>query len=247
LLRYDLKTLADRVEPAAFDEYRKTVSALYRSSSYSMSVGPLIVPRSPTWLFVAAAVWALALAGAMFLVQRYQPYLRSPSVPYDPRRAGRRGLLLLVGTGVFVTPFYALASLKSSWNAFGAIAWTVRTNPDSAAYDSRWAAALGTTLLFQILVIVVGFYMAYLFLRQRRSFPLLFVAFNGVSALALLLLSMLMPRASAKPSIVAVVSAIVWAVYGLRSRRMKATFLPAELVEEPISSNGSEAESNDEP
>ncbi len=236
-LDYDLTTRADRVEPSKFEEYRKASAELYRVAGYSLTIRPPIAPRSPVWLFVGAGAWGVFLLGAMALLLRYRPYLRLSAVPYQPMRAGRGGPLVLVGIGVFLTPLVVAYSLFKGAKVFGAVSWSLLTDPASRTYDANWAPALAFALFYQVLVIVAGPVVAFLFWRRHRSFPLSSVALNGASAVFLVLEAWFRPAALAAKSsalspATAVAVCVAWIAYLLRSRRVKATFLAAEVAPE---------------
>jgi len=236
LLGYDLRTLADRVEPARFDAYRKATNELYLEASYGIAIRPRVTvpPKGPTWLFVVTALWAVLLAGAMVLVLRYKPYLRQASVPFDPARAGLGGWLALVSISVFLTPIGAAFLIAKGAFLLGASNWATLTNPESSAYNAYWAPFLAGTLLFRVFLVVVGSVLASLFLRRHRSFPWLFVVLASGIALVSVIKIVTSPFAPAtektEDSVQGIVYCVLWSAYMLRSRRVKATFLGRELA-----------------
>ncbi len=233
-LDYKLATRAERVEPAAFNAYRETLSKLERVSQFVITLKPPVSPEAPGGLLAWLAVWAAVLVSALVFVHRFQPYLALGSVPFVPRLRGRRGWLALAGLNVMVLPAFALAILLRTV-AIYAPEWL---SHDSLLYRTLarpvFARHLGFVTFYVVFLLVVGTYGAYLFWARRRSFPLLFASLMGANSLVSVAYAAIVPafssQSGSKPDIgVKDFVGFLWVAYALRSRRMKATFLPEPI------------------
>jgi hypothetical protein len=235
-LIYDLSTREARVEPTAFEAYRETLSKLARESSFVITLTPSAPPHFPTWTAVLLTAWTPLLVGALVYVHRYQPYMKLPSVPFVPRLRGLRGWLVLVGINVTITPLSALGSLMSVAKTYRSLSM----GPDAAGHRAialaKYAENAAIFACFAVFLLIVGTYTAYLYLARRRSFPLLFAIVMGMNTVFALGLFAFTPAAATEhPGVpgrgVSDFSPILWVAYAMRSKRMKATFLP-EPVED---------------
>jgi hypothetical protein len=227
---FAIRTPEVRVEELS--EYRDAVSKAISAMDLVIVKGkdpPDLGKWPPLWLTLVCGGWAVALLGAVRVVNRRQPYLERSRIDWVPQYAGRKGWLALLGFGVSMTPLRLIVDTARLVPVLSA------TNLAALSLDESrkgMVPVLVFELVADIALVVVAFFVAYLYWAKRRTFPLMFVVMGVVSVTVTVLDQVLSSQWSqddkmAFPStFVSVVVAIMWMIYVLNSERVKATFLP---------------------
>jgi hypothetical protein len=160
----------------------------------------------------------------------------APAVPPGAGPAGLSGWLVLVGLGLFVTPFrLAIFLLQTFPPIFRDGTWGTLTTPGSAPYHPLWAPLLLVEMAINFIFIVMSIYLLFLFFRKSARFPKLYVMFL-LSNLAFLLadafaVTIVLPDQpfmdpnTAGEFVRSVVSVSIWVPYLFLSKRVKNTFV----------------------
>lgn len=242
-LHYEYEALADAVPAYDYGRYRRDVRRVLDSLGFDLtrpvSVAP--APRSAlqnvSWPVVATALLLLGISG-FAAVRLYNWRFAAPPVlppASDAHLNGLGGWLILVGFGTVVRPIVILTMLLTTNNVvFKADVWTALTAPGSST--SPW---LGPFLIVELLVNVALFAFSVLalvcFFRKKRILPPLMVALLS-GTVVFLGADLAVARALVEPAALeaektgadlgrAVIGAIIWIPYFLRSRRVRATFV----------------------
>jgi Protein of unknown function (DUF2569) len=160
----------------------------------------------------------------------------------DHELEGLRGWLVLVGIGLFIGPFYWLYAICQDVTLFNNGTVQFLSDPSSSAYIGGYSGLLKFELVGQIVLLAADILLINLFFRRRHEFPRSYVAFllailifatidYGLVAFALAhsaqgLQKTLDETMSGQSSQIgrAVVAAVVWGSYMVKSKRVKATF-----------------------
>lgn len=186
------------------------------------------------WLVVMAFaamsfVLTATIAAAFFF---YRP--KAPPADVEPADASLQGIggwLAFAGIGILITPLFMLWNVIQTFPAFELSTWTALTSKTSDTYHALWAPVLLGELFCHIAMLNVSVVLVVLFLMKRRAFPRLFIASRIGWVLFLLIDSFL---ASSLPDIGPMVnprlagtvcSTVIWVLYFLNSRRVRATFV----------------------
>jgi transglutaminase-like putative cysteine protease len=248
-LSYEYETLTDHVMPAAATSHIKNMARaldllVYRvtppgGKTTQTSGGPI------NWSVLFAALFATVIACfAAVRVSRAQ--LATVGAPTDPATsvpmpgalrydepAGLGGWLVLVGLGVTLTPFRIMATLIQTLPSYGAATWAAYTTPGTSSYHPAWAPILMFELIGNIAMLVFTVFLAWLFYRRRRQFPVVFtwtVLLSWLIVAADHLASGLVPLADPEPTnwsreLMRLLVALIWVAYMRRSRRVRNTFV----------------------
>jgi hypothetical protein len=231
-LDYDFVAKKDRVEPKSFEAYRKA----RREADDALSL--VLYNRDPRklptmmWLWPTIALTLLASLGAVFVVQRYQPYLRRPRVAWRPMLKQHSLLTSLLAVGVTAAPVFLAKAAFTELGLFTPSTWARLTEPDSPAFKPYYAPLLSASLVIAIALTIGHLYVAYLFWVRSRTFPLAFVVLIALGQLSWIVsvatLQSLgtLTSATTAATVVGVVVRAAWIFYVLRSERIKAMFLP---------------------
>jgi len=147
-LHYDFTTKTDIVQAADLGGYRDATAALSVEASFHISKQPPRLPPAltggPAFSLTAAlaivVVWTLAMVGGAFWLQRKQPWLQRPNIPYTPSLVGRKGWLALLALPVSIAPIrLVLDSFRLFEGVLDRDTWNGLTNPASAVYSAAWA------------------------------------------------------------------------------------------------------------
>lgn len=148
---------------------------------------------------------------------------------------GLGGWLWLVAIGIVFAPIQILMLLGGAWDIFSNGTWEALTTPGSSSYNAMWAPVIVGEIAFNIALILVWVYIAFLFFGKHRWFPkfyigMLLFAVVFIPLDALIVQSMipgapLFDDESGKQFVRAIVGALIWIPYMLVSKRVKATFV----------------------
>jgi hypothetical protein len=224
-----------RVDEGDLAEYRAAVDKLSNALFVAIVQTRELTAAeklAPWWIGLATTAWALGIVVSLAFVYRRKPYLKRASIRWSPELAGRRGWLGLLGAGATLAPVVYAYRLETLLPVFSATNWAPLTRVDDPAYRALRAPVLLGVLLFAVLMLLVTAFVAFLFWKKHRSFPLLFLfvivmGFVGVLAEYALLDAFPTNESDHSPStVLSVVSSVLWSIYVLYSERVKATFLP---------------------
>jgi hypothetical protein len=197
------------------------------------------------WLMlVVTGFWTITVtAGCLWLWFAGRPDpSRPPLLPLEPQLQGLQGWLILVAIGLCVAPFTRLIAVGANWDGFFTMAsWEAITNPQSKAYHPFFAPLLIFELLANIFLLALNGLALALFFGRRRLFPKIYIALlccnASIVALDEVWGAMVTTAAtqvtpaeadgmtSSRDLFRAVLTALIWSAYTLKSRRVKSTFL----------------------
>jgi hypothetical protein len=163
----------------------------------------------------------------------------------EPKGLG--GWLILVGIGLFITPFFIMASLLVDYvPIFTEGYWEIMTTPGSEGYHPLWAPVLTFEIIGNTFFILFGIALVILFFTKSPRFPkllivfyasnLLFIAFDLVWASGIPAVSAMDNFDSIKELVQAIVKCAIWIPYMLVSKRVKNTFVRprSQMTQVPI-------------
>jgi len=193
---------------------------------------PAVVHPMGEWfkLVVFQALPMLLLARILFFRRADQE---------DPK--GLSGWLILPLLGLILSPlwmgFYLVRDLLP---AFSTEAWKVLTRPGTPAYDPLWAPLLIFEAVASVALLLFTLVLLFLFVKKSRRTPKLFIAWL-LSLVGLRIADQLLgsriPVIAQHPDpqglkelAQAILAALIWIPYFMRSKRVKNTFV------EPVSS-----------
>jgi hypothetical protein len=148
---------------------------------------------------------------------------------------GLGGWLVLVGIGVILSPLIIIATVFPAYSQmFSNGSWDALTTPGSAAYSSLWAPLIVGEITINVGLVVAWVFAAVLFFSKKAGFPklyigivlfsLAFIIFDAVAIKSVLPDEPIFNSETAKQIARALVSALIWIPYMLRSKRVSATF-----------------------
>ena len=153
------------------------------------------------------------------------------------KAAGPRGIggwLVLMAIGLVVQPFRLLGFLAQGLKTLEGDTWRRLTTPSSPAYHPAWGAVIVVELLANVAFLAGACVLLYLFFTKRALFPKVAVGFLAASAIfqvaELAVGYALLGNAAATgkdigPMMLVVLSAVIWTLYLLQSRRVANTFV----------------------
>ncbi len=146
------------------------------------------------------------------------------------------GWLALVGIGVFLAPVAIL--YNTGVNIYSILpegVWEALTHPLSKAYVSGFESVFYIQTIINAFLFIASIYLITLYWTASRKFTRWYIGFTIASCLAIFLdyvfyLEMFPKVAANDPNagkglIGSCISGVVWILYMLRSRRVKATFV----------------------
>lgn len=159
-----------------------------------------------------------------------------PILAANPELQGLGGWLILICIGLCLAPFIRSATLYHGWHGyFSQQVWQVVAMPQGEKYHPLYAPLLMLELLGNIFLLGLNLLALVLFFGKRRAFPNVFIALALCNALFLILDNAgcaLIPYLKSGDAgkahtnaMRAVTYAIIWSLYMVKSRRVKATFV----------------------
>jgi uncharacterized protein DUF2569 len=143
--------------------------------------------------------------------------------------------------GLVLTPIVLLKGLVELLPVLDPEIWQQLTEPGSDAYHPLWATVVIYELLANVGFLVFTLWLGFLFVRKSSRAPSVFITWLAIN-LAIQLIDLLLIAqipaiagesvASVGEIVRAVIQAIIWIPYFLRSERVRNTFTvsaPAEL------------------
>ncbi|HTX22661.1 MAG TPA: DUF3857 domain-containing protein [Candidatus Aquilonibacter sp.] len=194
------------------------------------------------WLMVVIAIFGTGAMAAACLWYWRRTIARSGSCPpvlpsvEGHQLQGLGGWLILIAIGLCVSPFIRILTISQNWEGyFSNQVWQTVAMPQGESYDPLYGPLLIFELLGNIFMFGLNLLLLCLFFSKRRPFPKLFIALIFGQATFLILDDVgcaLIPSLHSDATvrdhtdaIRATIYAIVWTLYIVRSRRVKATFI----------------------
>jgi transglutaminase-like putative cysteine protease len=192
------------------------------------------------WLMVVIAFFgagAMTAAGVWYWRHMNASLKTAPPLLIENRQLqGLGGWLILVGFGLCLAPFVRIFTIGQSWEGFFSIqVWQTVAMPQGESYHPFNGPLLIFELLGNIFFFGLNLLVLCLFFTKRRAFPGLYIGFILCHAAFVILddvgcalIPSLRSSASGKihtEAIYATFDAIIWCLYMVKSRRVKATFV----------------------
>ncbi|WP_395373417.1 DUF2569 domain-containing protein [Marinicella sp. W31] len=149
---------------------------------------------------------------------------------------GLGGWLILVGFGIVISPFLILYTFAPAYySIFTSGAFEFLTTPGTQAYSPLWGPLIIGETVFNGLMVIASFYLAYLFFTKHYLFPRVFIVLTLATAIFIPLDAwvasfvitdepMFDPE-TLKQFSRSLIGVFVWIPYMLVSERVKATFV----------------------
>lgn len=234
-LHYTFESRRDSVRPEKALEHVEALDRIYETTSYSvqMPVQATEPGWRPNWTVLIFAVMSLLVATVVSTaLYFYRPKAAASPAELDAAAPhGIGGWLILVAIGIVLRPVGFLFTLIGSVSTYELSAWSDLTQPASPNHHPLWAPVLLGGLFGNIFFAVFSVLLVVLFFQKRRTFPMLFVVARGAEyafqALNMLALKYVpeAEHASVAGAVGALIGALLWILYFLRSRRVRATFV----------------------
>jgi transglutaminase-like putative cysteine protease len=159
----------------------------------------------------------------------------SAALPEDSHLRGLGGWLIVVGFGLCYGLVWRPIDLLQNWEGFfSTLGWQAVAIPGGEKYHPLYGPLLIFEVLCNTLMIGLNVLAVCLFFARRKAFPRIYIALLVVNAAFLLTDEILGARipvtetsdnSSATDVFRAIVQALIWCSYALKSRRVKVTFV----------------------
>lgn len=158
------------------------------------------------------------------------------SLANNERLSGLGGWLILVGIGLFVAPTRWLIFVVQTYPPiFRDGNWELVTTPGTESYHQLWAPLLIGEIVGNILFIVAGIFLIFLFFQRSRRFPSLYIAMMVANLMFIIadawLLTFILPNEpmfdsdTVREAGRSAGALLVWGPYMSVSERVKNTFV----------------------
>ncbi|OJI07304.1 hypothetical protein BK005_01915 [bacterium CG10_37_50] len=154
---------------------------------------------------------------------------------------GLNGWLAVVGLALFISVGFSIYGIAESVSLFTSGAVEYVSNPTSDVYIPGYAGLLKFELILDMLFLLAGFYLIYLYFKRNKLFPKYYILFLVSGAIYMIIDYLIFTSfnfpfevreemnqlISEQGSEVArtVIGAIIWGTYMVKSKRVKATFI----------------------
>jgi len=154
---------------------------------------------------------------------------------------GLGGWLVLVILGLFASVLFQVYGVYESVTMFTDGTVEFLSNPSSEVYIPGYGGLLKFEFIAEIVFLVAGIYLIYLFFKKSRKFPKYYVPFLIISVIYVILDYALLSSFSVSGEVQqvindtlseqsgeigrAVIGALIWGSYMKKSKRVKATFV----------------------
>lgn len=237
-LDYDYESKVDSLEATHVAKHIKDVEQAWDTTSYYVQFPH---PDAPTdnggvnWIITTIGfLWTVLVFAAAVFAYRYRPAVTEPPPLVEPRLVGIGGWLILVMIGLLVRPLLLGFTIWQNVDAYAPATWHELTAQTGATYHALWAPVLILELLSNIGLLGLSILVMILFFQQRRTFPVFYitllvgsavvVSLNFVAVQWLPLEDLASSEHDRKEVVRTVTYAVIWSLYALKSRRVKATF-----------------------
>jgi transglutaminase-like putative cysteine protease len=237
-LDYDYKSKRDSLAATQVAKHIKDVNQARDTTSYYLQFPHPGAPAEKggiNWIVTTIGLlWTVLVFAAAVFAYRHRPTVTEPPPLVEPRLAGIGGWLILVMIGLLVRPLLLGFTIWQNADAYAPTTWHELTTPTGANYHALWAPVLIIELLANIGMLGLSILVIILFFQQRRTFPAFYITLLVGSAVLVVLDSVVIQWlpiedfASSEQDLREVVRtvtyAVIWSLYALKSRRVKATF-----------------------
>lgn len=221
----------DHVKPEKASEYNDNVTKLKNEWSGGINNGSESNDSINWPVLVLTLLLTIICSVACFKVYFYK-LKKKVDVPADPQYQGIRGWLIIPAISLSITPLIAIKQIVESFPiAYSMNTWSLLSNASIAGYHPLKATYLLTILYVMIAECILSALLLFLFFKKKRIFPLLFISYIWVDIILVLFMEranqalLNEPLSSLPQSIGMIIGSIIWTVYFLKSKRVKATFI----------------------
>jgi len=239
VLDYLYESLDEHVNPEDIQAYSKNVRAVQNLADFRIQM-PNPARKFGEFRFDAGDInWpiviivVLAFAGSGFLSYKYL-YRYDPPFPppdhVDTRLEGLNGWLIFPGIAIIASPVRILIETSDIWYLLSAWQWSIVADQ----LETGLLATMVVELICNIALIVIALFLIVMFFTRRHTFPRFFIAYfvfslavTGGDLLTLHLLSypgVEVDAADLGELARLAIYTVIWTLYFMRSRRVKATF-----------------------
>ena len=258
VLDYVYQSLSDHVKPQHIQSHKNNIREALEISYFQMQMpDPALAlgkysfdPNDINWPMVILIL--LALTVTSFLSFKYiyfydPPYQASEQI--DRKLEGISGWLVLPALSLIFNPVKIAAESSDGWYVFSATQWSIVGD----ATGTGMLITIAFEMVTNVAMFVMGLFLIVMFFTRRRSFPRLFIMYfvfcTIVFAVDLLVVHLLpYPELEIEPSdytelIHMTLYTVIWSLYFIMSKRVKATFTQTRKTnEKQLSSPGIEGE-----
>ncbi|MDP4625889.1 MAG: DUF3857 domain-containing protein [Akkermansiaceae bacterium] len=234
IVRFSYMTLADRVMPEDFANYKEAMK-LFEDDLYYYLSSPIVVTEEgkevqKSYTFVTAFLILGLLTGllAAFILWFWDPAPRTPASHQNLQGLG--GWLVLVIIGCFLLPLISIYEISSFYTIIDAESFTLFSGFER---ETMQRVSFGYGTFFSALILVLSIFQLILLFSCRSSFPWFFIIFGIFIFLSDSLFIYLSSLSSGMEItseeggglISNLVGILIWTMYMHLSNRVKATFL----------------------
>ncbi len=155
---------------------------------------------------------------------------------------GLKGWLILIGLGLVLSPWrLALQMGPLFYNMFTDGTFEYLTTPGTESYHPLWKPILFFEMIYNGIMILSAFFLAFLFFKKHYLFPRAYIGFTILPVIVVPLDAWLgslvvtneamFDPATLKELIGSLLGAIIWIPYMILSKRVKATFVEGKAEE----------------
>ena len=185
------------------------------------------------WPLIGITLVAVILMLGLLIkyVYLYDPPYQAPAT-IDTQLAGISGWLIIPAIGVVLSPVLILVTSSELWFAYSALQWSLVGDEDNGL-ALQWLIGAETVANLGLLMWSIA--LIALFYQKRHTLPRMYILFLVVSVVLsggdLLAAYLLFPgqnlveAADISSFIRQAISAVIWIMYFLRSKRVQATFV----------------------
>ena len=230
-IEYACSTTANQIQPADVPEFLQKRTEMQNLIFRSLQRPENQISSQPigqiNWLMVTVSL--LGGAATVAICRKLWKFRRKST----HRNLGGeiQGLLVLVAIGVCIAPFIYIAQLiPLIKTAFSQHMWNSLAVSGGVQYIQGYGALLITEVLSNIFIFGLQIVTAAMFFSKRREFPVLFISVRIGSLLFAWTDALIAGQLTGQSSIDASAIAnffwtVVWCIYMLRSKQVKATFV----------------------
>jgi hypothetical protein len=239
-LNYDLRTKQAAIGADQVPGYLDSLERMENLLSKALQRPDRETVVGINWLMVVLALFAAGttavVGGWYWWHTRPKDSTLPPALSAGPHLQGLGGWLILVAIGLCFAPFVRIFSIASNWEGYFSLqVWQTFAMPQGENYHALYGPLLMVELMGNIALFGINLLALVLFFRRRRAFPGVFITMAIANALFLILDDVgcaLIPFLSSTPDgknhsdvMRAVIHAIIWSLYMVKSRRVEATFI----------------------
>ena len=252
IIRKRYQTFSDFVPASGFKDYQEKVDLVLKNIHFQLTDYDSVGGAGKTsWFAVLVSIITLALGayGAIRIYKNYDPAPRNTVEKYT-RELG--SWLILIGIGLFLTPFVIVGQLLFDDTYFNAYIWSGLINPDSGFYNLPLTILMLVELIYAALIFVYVVFLNFLFYKRRTSFPRLIIIYLLANALFSTIDSIvaLMVSDFTEPewkdiisgNIRSLIIAGIWVPYFIFSERVKDTFTVS--IRQPLDTSSTVPDTN---